>query len=55
MRVMTYNILCGGLQLPGGKDRLEDIIEVIEEKKPDVLALQEANRLDDRKIDERIA
>ena len=52
MRVMTYNILCGGLPIPGGgKDRLDDIIEVIEKCKPDVLALQEANLLDERKVD----
>ena len=56
MRVMTYNILRGGLPIPyGGKDRLEKIVSVIQKYKPDVLALQEANRFDDQKIDLRLA
>ena len=48
MRVMTYNILRGGLPIPnGGKDRLEKIVSLIKKYKPDILALQEANRFDD--------
>ncbi|MEM7173465.1 MAG: endonuclease/exonuclease/phosphatase family protein [Pseudomonadota bacterium] len=46
MRVVTYNILCGG-RCPGEvKDRLGDILVVLEALQPDILALQEANRFE---------
>ena len=40
---MTYNILCGGQAHVNGQDRIADILSVISDASPDILALQEAN------------
>ncbi len=55
MRVMTYNILCGGHPMPGGPSRLEAILEVIQYGSPDILALQEANGFDDPAVAAQIS
>ncbi len=44
MKIMTYNILEGGIDNKGS--RIEHIIDVIKEVNPDFLALQEANNFD---------
>ena len=41
LRVMTYNILRGGLPMPGAKPREEAIAEVIRSANPDIVALLE--------------
>jgi len=50
MKVMTYNILCGGLPHVNGTDRRKDILRLAEEHAPDVLALQEANGFDEEGV-----
>lgn len=40
LRIMTYNILLGGLG-PGKRDRTDELLSVIAAEDPDVLALQE--------------
>lgn len=47
MKVMTYNMLCGGQAEVNGEERLDFIIDVIRSEAPDILALQEANGLHD--------
>ena len=42
LRIMTYNILVGGIG-PRGVDRTERLLSVIEGERPDVLALQECH------------
>ncbi len=44
MRIMTYNILTGGMD--SGASRIEEIIDVINKVKPDFLAIQEANNFE---------
>ena len=44
MKIMTYNILNGGIDDKGS--RIEYIINVINKEKPDFLAIQEANNFD---------
>ncbi len=55
MKIMTYNILCGGQPVAGGKYRLEDILAVIQNEAPDILALQEANGFTDAALLERFS
>ncbi|GAB4101710.1 hypothetical protein GCM10028790_07280 [Micromonospora taraxaci] len=45
LRVMTWNIRTGGRDR-GGSDRLDRVVQVIEEQAPDVLALQELRGFD---------
>ncbi|MDG4780009.1 endonuclease/exonuclease/phosphatase family protein [Micromonospora sp. WMMD961] len=45
LRVMTWNIRTGGRDR-GGPDRLDRVVEVIDEQAPDVLALQELRGFD---------
>lgn len=45
MRVMTYNILTGGLDEDGG-DRFEPIVSVIRQQSPDILTLNECNHFE---------
>jgi len=55
MKIMTYNILEGGIDDKGS--RIEHIIKVIKEENPDFLALQEANNFDknDSKLLKRVS
>ncbi|MGW0218207.1 endonuclease/exonuclease/phosphatase family protein [Micromonospora chokoriensis] len=45
LRVMTWNIRTGGRDR-GGSDRLDRVVQVVEEQAPDVLALQELRGFD---------
>lgn len=54
MKVMSYNILCGGLPVAAGGPRLEDILAVVRAEAPDILALQEANRFAENGLATRI-
>jgi exodeoxyribonuclease III len=45
MRVMTYNILKGGLN-DDGTDRFDDLIDVITSEAPDILTLNECNHFE---------
>ena len=47
MKVMTYNILCGGHPVAGGSARMADILSVIASEAPDILALQECTGFED--------
>lgn len=55
MRVMSYNILCGGQAHVNGTDRLADILTVATSAAPDILALQEANHFDRPEVADRFA
>ena len=43
MRLMSYNILCGGIDRALGTSRLDEILRLVKIMQPDILALQEAN------------
>ncbi|MEV1315159.1 endonuclease/exonuclease/phosphatase family protein [Micromonospora arborensis] len=45
LRVMTWNIRTGGRDR-GGSDRLDQVVQVVDEQAPDVLALQELRGFD---------
>lgn len=45
MRVMTYNILTGGVD-EDGTDRFEPLVTLIRQQQPDVLALNECNNFE---------
>ena len=45
MRLMTYNILTGGID-DDGSSRLEGVAEVVQRVQPDLLVLNECNELE---------
>jgi len=55
MKIMTYNILDGGIDSNGS--RIEKILEVIKQEAPDFLALQETNNFEknDNKLLKRLS
>jgi len=55
MRVMSYNILCGGQAHVNGTDRLAEILTLAASAAPDILALQEANHFDQPDLADRFA
>jgi len=54
MKIMTYNILTGGAAA-SPDSRIDQILSVITDAKPDVLALQEANNFDSNGMMEKFA
>ncbi len=47
MKVLTYNILCGGDKRLTGENRRPRILSLLKDASPDIVALQEANGFDD--------
>ncbi|MBS9716472.1 endonuclease/exonuclease/phosphatase family protein [Pseudohalocynthiibacter aestuariivivens] len=52
---MTYNILCGGLAKVNGEERLNSILETVQDCAPDILALQEANHFESPELAKRFS
>jgi len=55
MKILTYNILCGGDGRQTGENRRPRILALVKEAGPDILALQEANGFDDPAVLQNIA
>jgi endonuclease/exonuclease/phosphatase family metal-dependent hydrolase len=55
MKLMTYNILFGGRSIADTADRRDDILKLIKQHAPDVVALQEANFFDQDDTLERMS
>jgi len=50
MRVLTYNIFCGGDDRQMDENRRPKILTILKIARPDILALQEANGFDDPSV-----
>ena len=55
MKLITYNILCGGRTIANSPDRRDDILKLIKQHSPDVVALQEANLFDQDGMLQRVS